>query len=78
MGEWTPYMLNKFEYEVLKLYIKYGHGETKLYNASFFTSSLTDETVMMTLNEFIQKVTDYGGTLWSEIGEDWDESDFNN
>jgi hypothetical protein len=23
-------------------------------------------------------VTDYGGTLWSEIGEDWDESDFNN
>lgn len=67
MGEWTPYMLNQFEWDVLQLYLKYGHGEVKLYNTSFFVSSLTDETVMMTLSEFAEKATNYGGELWSNI-----------
>ena len=36
MGEWNPYRLNDFEWEVLQLYIKYGYGEAKLYNTTFF------------------------------------------
>ena len=47
MEEWSPFTLNKFEWEVLKLYIEYGYGDVKLYNTSFFTSSLTDETVLL-------------------------------
>ena len=65
MGEWTPFMLNEFEWEVLQLYIKYGHGEVKLYNTSFFVSSLTDETALMTLQEFAEKAVDYENVLWS-------------
>ena len=66
MGEWSPYMLNEFEWEVLKLYIKHGHGDVKLYNTSFFTSSLTDETVLMTLQEFSDKAISYDGKFWND------------
>ena len=66
MGEWTPFTLNEFEWEVLQLYKKHGHGEVKLYNTTFFTSSLTDETALMTLNEFSEKVVDYEYVLWSK------------
>lgn len=65
MGEWTPFMLNEFEWEVLQLYIKHGHGEVKLYNVTFFETSLTDETVLMTLQEFSEKAVDYENSLWS-------------
>lgn len=61
MGEYNPFAISEFDWEVLKLYIKYGYGEFKLYNTSFFTASLTDESVLMTLNEFADKVTDYNG-----------------
>ena len=66
MGEWSPYMLSDFEWDVLKLYLKYGYGDVKLYNTSFFTSSLTDETVMITLREFAEKATTNNGILWTE------------
>lgn len=64
MGEWSPFTLNEFEWEVLKLYIKHGYGEVKLYNTSFFTTSLTDETVCMTLKEFAKKAVDYDDFPW--------------
>lgn len=64
MGEWSPFTLGDFEWEVLKLYLKYGYGDVKLYNTSFFTSSLTDETVCMTLQEFADKAVDYNGSSW--------------
>lgn len=64
MGEWSLFTLSEFEWEVLKLYIKYGYGDVKLYNTSFFTSSLTDETVCMTLKEFAEKAFDYDGLSW--------------
>lgn len=66
MGEWNPYRLNDFEWEVLKLYIKHGYGDVKLYNTSFFTSSLTDDTVCMTLKEFAEKAVDFDDVLWME------------
>lgn len=64
MGEWSPFILSKFEWEVLKLYIKHGHGDVKLCNTSFFTSSLTDETDCMTLSEFADKAVDYDDFPW--------------
>ena len=66
MGEWSPFTLNEFEWEVLKLYIKHGYGDVKLYNTSFFTSSLTDDTVCMTLKEFAEKAVDFDDVLWME------------
>ena len=65
MEEWTHFTINEFEWEVLQLYIKYGYGEIKLYDTSFFTSSLTDETALMTLKEFSEKAVDYENVLWS-------------
>lgn len=66
MGEWTPYTLSEFEWDVLQLYLKHGYGDVKLYNASFFVSSLTDETVMLTLQEFAERATNpYDGMLWT-------------
>lgn len=64
MGEWSLFTLNEFEWEVLKLYIKHGHWYVKLYNTSFFTSSLTDDTVCMTLKEFAVKAVDYDDFPW--------------
>lgn len=64
MGEWSPFTLNEFEWEVLKLYIKYGYGDAKLYNTTFFQCSMTDDTVCMTLKEFAEKAVDYDDFPW--------------
>lgn len=67
MGEWSPFTLSEFEWEALKLYIKYGYGDVKLYNTSFFTSSLTDDTVCLTLKEFAEKAVNFEGVRWFEV-----------
>lgn len=64
MGEWNPYRLNDFEWEVLQLYIKYGYGEAKLYNTTFFSCNMADETVCLTLNQLAEKAVDYEDVLW--------------
>ena len=53
-----------FEWEVLQLYIKYGYGDCKLYNTLFFCANLTDETALMTLQEFADKAETFDGKLW--------------
>ena len=68
MGEWSPFCLTDFEWEVLKIYLKFGYGERKLYNTTFFNCSLTDETVCMTLQEFAEKATTFEGELWMKKG----------
>lgn len=65
MGEWNPYRLNDFEWEVLQAYIKYGYGEAKLYNTTFFSCNMTDETVCLTLNQFAEKAVDWEDELWA-------------
>ena len=65
MGEWSPFRLSEFEWEMLKLYLKFGYGEIKLYNVTPLQSSLTDETVLMTLQEFADKAVDYDDFPWS-------------
>ena len=65
MGEWNPYRLNDFEWEVLQAYIKYGYGEFKLYNTSFCSCNTTDETVCLTLNQFAEKAVDWEDELWT-------------
>lgn len=64
MGEWSPFTLSEFEWEVLKLYIKYGYGDVKLYDTTFFANNLTDETVCMTLKEFSFEAIGFDGLLW--------------
>ena len=66
MGEWNPLKLDDFTWDVLKVYIKHGYGDCKLYNTTFFSCQLSDETVCMTLQEFYNKAVDYEDNLWSE------------
>ena len=66
MGEWSPLELDDFAWDVLKAYIKHGYGDFKLYDTTFFSCHLSDETVCMTLHEFYDKAIDYEGNLWCE------------
>ena len=66
MGEWNPLKIDDFTWDVLKIYIKHGYGDYKLYNTTFFSCQLSDETVCMTLQEFYDKAVDYEDNLWSE------------
>ena len=66
MGEWNPLKIDDFTWDVLKVYIKHGYGDYKLYNTTFFNCQLSDETVYMTLQEFYNKAVDYEDNLWSE------------
>lgn len=66
MGEWNPYRLNDFEWEVLQVYLKYGYGDVKLYHTLFFCASLNDETALMTLSEFAEKAVDFDDVLWAD------------
>ena len=65
MSEWSPYDLSDFTYDVLCLYIKYGYGCVKMYNTSFF-QSLDDESVLLTIEEFKDKVDEYRKNNLSE------------
>lgn len=67
MGEWNPFLLGEFEWEILKTYLRYGYGEAKLYAKPFFQCSYNDETVCMTLNEFAQRAVNQDGELWRDI-----------
>ena len=64
MGDWNPFMLDEFEWDVLTTYIKHGWGNLKLYNTTFFSCQLTDETACMTLDDFSKKAIDYNGEIW--------------
>ena len=66
MGEWNPLKIDDFTWDVLKVYIKHGYGDCKLYNTTFFSCQFSDETVCMTLQEFYDKAVDYEDNLWSE------------
>ena len=66
MGEWNPLKIDDFTWDVLKVYIKHGYGDYKLYNTTFFSCQLSDETVCITLQEFYDKAVDYEDNLWSE------------
>ena len=66
MGEWNPLKIDDFTWDVLKVYIKHGYGDYKLYNTTFFSCQLSDETVCMTLQEFYDKAVDYEDNLWNE------------
>lgn len=48
--------LTPFEYEVLKLYLKYGYGQKYLYELPFFEDHYTSQTVLMTLMQFTNAV----------------------
>lgn len=66
MGEWNPFEMDEFTWNVLQEYLKAGYGETKIYDTTFFSCHLTDETVCMTLYEFAINAVDYDGNLWCE------------
>ena len=75
MDEYNPFKLNQFEWNVLKEYLKNGNGNMKLYDTTFFTCNLIDETVCLTLEEFANMAQDYDGNYWcvieDEINNDW-------
>lgn len=66
MGEWNPYRLNDFEWEVLEVYLKHGYGDCKLYNTLFFCANLNDETALLTLAEFAEKAVDWEDLRWMD------------
>ena len=59
------YFLDEFSWEILQVYIKHGFGDMKLYHTSFF-ALLNDDIVLLTLNEYADRVVDYEGKLWKE------------
>lgn len=59
MGEWNPFDLSAMDKEILDIYLKHGFGYIKMYDCSYFTASLCDETVLLTLEEFAEKCTEY-------------------
>jgi hypothetical protein len=65
MGEFNPFEIDEFTWDVLKVYIKYGYGGFKLYQTTFF-NNLTDETACLTLDEFYEKAVDFTGKFWTE------------
>ena len=67
MGDFNPFQIDEFTWDVLKCYMKHGYNMFKLYNTTFFNCQMTDETVCMTLEEFSEKVVNYDGELWSKI-----------
>ena len=66
MGEYNPYEIDNFTWEVLQVYIKYGYGGFKLYDTTFFNCGLTDETAVLTLDEYAERVVDYEGNLYKD------------
>jgi len=54
MGEWNAFKITKMDKEVLDIYLKYGYGFLKMYDALYFTN-LSDETACLTLEEFSEK-----------------------
>lgn len=64
MGEYNPFEIDEFTWDVLKAYIKHGFGDYKLYATTFFSYSLTDDTACKTLYEFYNEAVDYDGVLW--------------
>ena len=49
MGEWNPLKIDDFTWDVLNVNIKQEYCEYKLYNTTFFSFQLSDETVCMSL-----------------------------
>lgn len=57
----NPFIVDDFTWDVLKAYIKHGYGDLKLYETTFFSCHLTDDTVCMTLCEFYEKAVNHNG-----------------
>lgn len=71
MGEdWNPFELDAFSWDLLKAYMKHGYGSVRLYHTSAFSTSLNDETAMLTIEEFYNRAVDYNGQLWSAKPDD--------
>jgi hypothetical protein len=66
MGEYNPYEISEFVWDVLQVYIKHGYGECKLYDTTFFNCGLTDESAVLTLNEFAERAIDYEGEPYKD------------
>lgn len=67
MGEWNPLEFDEFAWDVLKMYIKHGYGEAKLYGTTFFSCHMSETTVLMTLDEIYEHAVNHEGKLWREI-----------
>ena len=55
MGEWNPFQITQMDKEILDVFIKYGFGCMKMYDSTYFTTQLSDETACLTLEEFAEK-----------------------
>lgn len=66
MGEFNPFELDEFSWDMLNVYLKHGYGNVKLYDTTSFSCHFSDETVCMTLQEFHDRAVDYEGELWTQ------------
>lgn len=55
MGEWDPFKITPKDKESLDVFLKYGMGCMKMYDITYFTNQLSDETACLTLEEFSEK-----------------------
>ena len=67
--EFDIFAISEFSWDVLKAHIKHGFGKMKMYQSSFFTTHLSDETACMTLLEFAENVVDYDDFPWAYTDE---------
>lgn len=64
MGEKNPFELDDFTFDLLRVFIKHGFGNMKLYETTCFQCQLCDETALMTLAEFYEKCIPSEFALW--------------
>lgn len=64
MGEHNPFKVSELMWDIIKVYLKHGFENVKLYDLVTFGIYYTDETVCMTLGEFAEKAIDYDEMLW--------------
>lgn len=57
MGEWNPFRISKMDKEILDIFLKYGFGDMKMYQSSYFTCQLSDETACLTLEDLMKDVS---------------------
>lgn len=60
----SPFELTELEWDILRLCIKHGSGDTKLSQSSHFQNKVTVETKDLTLREFAARAKLDNGTLW--------------
>lgn len=65
--EYNYFEVDEFTWDMIKVYLKHGFGNFKIYETTALNSCINDEIAIMTVAEFASKVERYDGTKWCEV-----------